>query len=249
MKWNFRQDYNKIYEAYYNYSINDGFLTHAQIYGRNPSYNLYTDDTFAAIYSMGLLDLPADRLDKSLYETMKNRKSYHTSLDSNQEINLALISELCAYGLIGFDESHRSYPSGGGLYDVEVNIIFNENKVDKFLTEYGNVCVFNYENKSLDYYKFTPWEEYIRPIFMQEYFVDTAKFAIVMSVNFEKHSLAYKELSYKLALIESGHIGQNIQLASSLLELRTIPLLGFYDADLNKIISEKQKVIYTVLVG
>lgn len=249
MRWNFRQDYNKVYEDYYNYSINDRFLTHAQIYGRNPLYNSYTDDTFSPVHSTDLLDLPADRDEISLYEVIKSRKSYHTSLDSHQEVDLELISELCAYGLIGFDESHRSYPSGGGLYEVEVNIIFNENKVDKSLTENGNVCVFNYENNCLDYYNSTPWDEYIRPIFMQEYFTDTAKFAIVMSVNFEKLSLAYKELSYKLALIESGHIGQNLQLVSAMLKLRTIPLLGFYDIKLNEIISEKQKVIYSILVG
>ena len=96
--------------------------------------------------------------------------------------------------------------------------------------------------------QYQPWNE-ISKAFIQKYLANTAQFAIALSCDMSGISGKYTDISYKLVQQEAGHIGQNIQLVANYLGLESVPLGGFYDIELSKILGDNQTTLYAFLLG
>ncbi|GAA0696279.1 SagB/ThcOx family dehydrogenase [Paraclostridium ghonii] len=184
----------------------------------------------------------------SLEKTLIERKTAIDKFKNNQIINKDLISKFTQLAFIGGAKDSRNYPSGGGQYYVDINILFNESNVDKELVDVGNVMNLNCDTHKLIVKNKLSWE-IMSKAFIQDYMADTAQFAIVLSCDIENISKKYMDISYKLVQQETGHIGQNIQLVANYLNIESVPLGGFYDIELSNTIGDNQTVLYAFLLG
>jgi SagB-type dehydrogenase family enzyme len=67
-----------------------------------------------------------------------------------------------------------------------------------------------------------------------------------------RSSFKYGQRAYRFLLLEAGHIGQNILLAAEALGLGAVPVGGFYDNDVNKLLPVDgcdDFAIYLIFVG
>jgi SagB-type dehydrogenase family enzyme len=72
-------------------------------------------------------------------------------------------------------------------------------------------------------------------------------------IDFTRHSFEkYGAKIYRLALLEAGHIAQNLLLTAAALGLAGLPLCGFRDAEISAAAGldfPQQAVVYAVAIG
>jgi SagB-type dehydrogenase family enzyme len=150
---------------------------------------------------------------------------------------------------VGGPPGRRTYPSGGGLYPVEILI--------------RPVLVDGLESNS--YYRYQVLSH--RLVHASTFCVATsaiehmfaenriagANVVILLWVDFTRPSLGkYGEKVYRLALLEAGHVTQNLLVVAAGLELAGVPLCGFDDQALATeagLMYPEQPVVYAVALG
>ncbi|MEX2803666.1 SagB/ThcOx family dehydrogenase [Streptococcus sp. H31] len=239
--WKYSINHEKIFKRYHYDSINDIEFTNSQIY-----YSYQQKEMESTGKEIGLFSIPKD---KALWDIISNRRSYSDSIKTSSIFNLSLLSEFLYLSFLGNSErSHRAYPSGGGLYLLNIYIVLNNNRVSKELITDGNYYKVNFYNNSIELIGNISWEE-LRDSYIQKELFEESQMAIVMAVDLDKISYKYNDISYKLIYLEAGHAGQNVQLGSVVLGLKSLPLQGFYDVELSRVLGNKEEIIYSLLVG
>ncbi|HEY3945630.1 MAG TPA: SagB/ThcOx family dehydrogenase [Solirubrobacteraceae bacterium] len=127
---------------------------------------------------------------------------------------------------------HRTVPSAGALFPLEVY-----------------VAVFRVSDLAGGLYHFVPNEETLTPLRLDDVvekavvsrFVDAEKIrgsaAIVLVTSvFERSRFKYGLRGYRFALLEAGHLGQNIALAGAALEIGVMPIGGTWDDEIEKLL-------------
>ena len=80
----------------------------------------------------------------------------------------------------------------------------------------------------------------------------TPSLYLCITADFEELIAKYGERGYRFALIESGHLAQNIMLVAESMNLNMVALGGYYDKALAKLIDanyQNEKVLYVMAVG
>lgn len=149
----------------------------------------------------------------------------------------------------------RSYPSGGGLYPVEM-YMYIRNIPD---IEEGSYVYNPIHNRLIQIGKAVPLSEVEELLPMTAVKVDPnnaslerCNVLLFLIANFKYSSYKYGKLAYKLAMLEAGHIGQNVQLACTALKKKTTALCGFYDdkvEDFFGLDGKKKVCLYVFTVG
>lgn len=119
----------------------------------------------------------------------------------------------------------RSYPSGGGLYPVEIYpVLLNVANAPLAVTHYDPV---NHRlsviRDSLDL------DEFGKAFLGDNRIVKTAAFLIVFTCIFERTTVKYGDRGYRLCLLEAGHAAQNVCLTATSQELGTLTYGGYDD--------------------
>ena len=126
----------------------------------------------------------------------------------------------------------RAYPSGGGLYPVELYLYIKD--IEGIA---DGLYLWNPMRSRLIFLK-EPLEkdelEALLPmtsvkIDPNNASLDKCNIITFLVANFRYSSYKYGKLAYKLAILEAGHIGQNIQLAVTALDKKSTALCGYYD--------------------
>lgn len=117
-------------------------------------------------------------------------------------------------------------PSAGSLYPIEIyvltSITHDLNGTYHYLRSEGKL---NYIRNAIDFRSFLP---------INNSFVCNASFVIVMTARMENLINKYGSRGYRYALIEAGHIGQNISRAiTDYPDLGCCAIGGFYDDKLH----------------
>ena len=92
----------------------------------------------------------------------------------------------------------------------------------------------------------------IRRCFLDEDIAAPAAATIVVTAVLQRLRHKYGELAYRLALLEAGHLGQNICLIATGLGLGVCPLAGYVDDAVNDLLGVDgvdETVIYALAVG
>lgn len=151
----------------------------------------------------------------------------------------------------GGPPAHRPYPSGGGLYPVEVLI---------YPAHVNGIATGFYYYQALAHrlihrghrHGGQGHEENLTNL-LGGHPVDEAAFFLLLFLDFTRLSLSrYGRKAYRLALLEAGHIAQNVLLAVSALGLAALPLCGFDDEALTRTAGLRypdQPVVYVLAVG
>ena len=202
-------------------------------------------------------------ISKSFYECIQNRRSLREF--TGESINLQTLSNLLwhSYGITGMMKLReretgeevegylKSIPSGGSLYPIELYVaIINIDEVTP--------GIYHYNTKKHSLELLTKENDFINN-FAQMFtihpeVVDISKSCAVfiLSSSFWKQNGKYGPRGYRFALMEAGHIGQNIQLASTGLDLGSVCIGGYFDDELNKLLDLdgiNEGTIYAVAIG
>jgi len=183
-------------------------------------------DRFPAI-SLGKSTL-SSALKKTLSNRTSERNSKKDSLISSKKLGSLLYYSAGMHTYVNPFESYRYYPSAGGRFPLELYII--PNRVEGLSAR----AVYHYNVKG-DYLeeRLSTDKDIIKGCFQQD-FVEKSDAILVISGIFKRTTVKYGERGYKYALIESGHVGQNIYLVGKELGFQICGICGFFDNDLNK---------------
>lgn len=209
--------------------------------------------------------LPTENMgiSKSIYTCIANRRSVRNF--TGKSIDLGILSRLLwhSYGITGMLKLRerktgeevlqylRAAPSAGALYPIELYAgIINIEGVKQGLYHY------NIKHHSLE--KITTHKKFLsnfmKTFTIHPHLVDIKKACavFVLTAVFWRQKGKYGPRGYRFALMEAGHIAQNIQLAAVGMDLGSVCVGGYFDNELNNQIGidkVDEEVVYAVVIG
>ncbi|SFL62172.1 SagB-type dehydrogenase domain-containing protein [Gracilibacillus orientalis] len=134
----------------------------------------------------------------------------------------------------------RAYPSAGASYSISIYVYINH--VHPEMNE--NIYKYDPDTQALYKIKKSSTATMNNLTSSTKYNVQdfsNAKMIFFLCSNFKKLFPRYGLLTYRLSLLEAGHMAHNLQLASTYLGLSSVPIGGFYDLEVNKAIPENEE--------
>jgi len=141
----------------------------------------------------------------------------------------------------------RTVPSAGGLFPLEMYAFTQRVRgLEDGLYHYDVVA------HSLQLlHRGNLWPT-LEPMFYAYPFMKDANLVVAMAAVFRRIQTKYGPRGYRYALLECGHVAQNICLRGSELGLETLCMGGFLDSSLNELLRLRPKeegTLYTVAAG
>jgi len=196
---------------------------------------------------MERISLPTpDPLDYTLQAALSGRHST-TNTEVGTPLTLKDFGTLLGSALRRHPEGvRRTYPSGGGLYPVETYIIATQ-------TEGMAPGIFHYHPTAhaLERLWALPHDFDMKRLMLKSGSLNPSTLIVFTSV-WERSSLKYGNLAYLHALIEVGHMGENILLMATALGLETRPYAGFNDELVTRILDlneDSEQAIYSITLS
>lgn len=180
--------------------------------------------------------LPARELGAtSLAAALDNRRSVRVFAE--RPLRLAELGSVlqAGYGVTGTLEHApqelRSAPSGGALYPLELYVVvLRVDGVEPALYHYDPLrdCLerLGGESSAAALDAVSPYGELLR---------SSAAFVAITAM-FWRSRFKYGARAYRFALLEAGHVAQNMLLASTVLGLAAVPIGGFFDRDVDALL-------------
>lgn len=141
----------------------------------------------------------------------------------------------------------RSAPSSGALYPIEVYPVIH--KVEGLQAGLYHYAV---EEHALELLRAEDLRgAIVRHGLMQE-FLGQANLVLVFTAIFQRLRWKYQERSYRYALLEAGHLGQNVYLAATSMGMGACAVGAFLDVNLNTMLGvdgREEAAIYILSVG
>lgn len=196
-------------------------------------------------------------LKKTLEETLLGRRSCWTFSGapvSLEELGTILFSSAAAGSngpaipkATGAPAANRAYPSAGALYPVEILIY-----ASKVLDVPPAFYYYQALGHKLSVQTQVQLSGDALPLPFEQP-ADRAGFFVLFFIDFLRQTLRkYGPKMYRLALIEAGHIAQNLVLASEAMNLACLPICGFDDSKICEKAAlryPEQPVVYALAVG
>lgn len=156
-----------------------------------------------------------------------------------------------ACGLISkdldIDNSRRPYPSAGARYPVEVYpIILRCTGLEKGLYHY------NVAEHTLELLLKKDLLSLLEKTMGKQPLVLTASVIFIITGVLDRTRIKYGDRGYRFALLEAGHLGQNLCLLATQLGLGSCPVGGYIDSAIDLLLDiqhTKEYTLYTVAVG
>jgi SagB-type dehydrogenase family enzyme len=148
--------------------------------------------------------------------------------------------------VLGGPPAGRAYPSGGGLYPVEVLAY-------PLHVEGVGGGFYYYQVLSHRLLPFSPARSVRSLVELCSHPIDEASVLMFLFVDFARPSLGkYGEKAYRLALLEAGHAAQNALLVAASLGLLGLPICGHRDEELSLaagLAYPYEAIIYVLALG
>ena len=150
-------------------------------------------------------------------------------------------------GEVGEGLPLRTVPSGGALYPLDIYVI-----------------ALRVEGLARDLYHYDPLRHALellhreslvgrlRGLSVYPELVEPAGAIVLVAAMFWRSRFKYGLRGYRFALLEAGHLGQNLLLAAAAFDLAAVPVGGFYDGrvdDLLQIDGVNESVVYGFSIG
>lgn len=189
---------------------------------------------------------PDQRGGKPLWETIAQRRSIREF--SNESITFSELSQLiwATQGITskswGFD--FRTSPSAGALYPIETYIIANR-------VEEIPPGLFHYHAKEtqLILLKEGHFGPDICHAGLGQEMLEEAACVFIWSAMVERSRWKYRERAYRYIYMDVGHIGQNIYLAATSLNLGCCTVGAFFDEEVDRLIGVDGKDEISLYLG
>lgn len=146
-----------------------------------------------------------------------------------------------------FGYDFRTAPSAGALYPIESYLIINN-------VENVPKGVYHYliKDHALEELKLGDLSIDIAKAALDQNMCATASVVFIWTAIFKRSKCKYGQRAYRYVYLDTGHIAQNLVLASTSLNLGSCPIAAFYDDEVNKIVGVEgveESVIYMCVVG
>jgi SagB-type dehydrogenase family enzyme len=180
------------------------------------------------------IELPRSELPRApLGEVVVHRRSQRSFQE--QPVSLAQLSVLLqmGYGVTGTGPGEvrfRSVPSGGALYPLDLYaatpaVSGLEERLHHFDPLRGCLELLGPVRRA-QLAPLTPYPE----------LVADASVVVFVTATFWRSRFKYGQRGYRFALLEAGHVAQNLLLAATALGLASVPLGGFFDRQVNDLL-------------
>lgn len=148
-----------------------------------------------------------------------------------------------AYGITGIEAGsyRRAAPSAGGLYPLEQYVITS-----------AGVAHYVTRDHAIEHVADRPAPGELTACFYGQPWVEAAGAVIVLAAVFSRTQAKYGPRGYRFALLEAGHIAQNICLLAEERGLGAVCLGGFVDSRLNALLridGREEAALYAVAAG
>ncbi|MEM7816769.1 MAG: SagB/ThcOx family dehydrogenase [Candidatus Aenigmatarchaeota archaeon] len=188
------------------------------------------------------LPLPNKKGKFSLEEILDRRRSIREF--SNLPLSLEELSQIlwASYGVNRWNK--LTSPSAGALYPLVIYVVVGNVKG----LEAG---LYKYDNKihSLILINLGDFRKELSNACLGQSWVKEAPINIIVCANYGITTSRYGERGKRYVDIETGHVGQNIYLEATALNLATVAIGAFYDDRVKKLLSLKEEPLYIFPVG
>jgi SagB-type dehydrogenase family enzyme len=177
-----------------------------------------------------LVELPREpvRLERTLAEALVERKSVRELVP--RTFTLAEVGTLLHYGY-GSTRIHdelqrplRTVPSGGALYPLE--IVFHASQIEGLAP---GLYQYNSAHHHLRQLREGSESQRLASTLVQPRFALESSLQIFITAIFERTTFKYRDRGYRFALIEAGHVAQNLNLVATAMRVGCINVGGFFD--------------------
>lgn len=203
--------------------------------------------------SLGDISLSELRSDHctDLARLLAKRRSGIENLDKAMNMatlaNLLLVACGPTYDGVkeGYPRSFRAYPSAGALYPIEIFIWARD-----IVGMPSGLHYLDVEQESLRILSRREGQN-LKDAFTQLTVVSAAKCFVFLTACFKRSTFKYGERGYRFALLEAGHIAQNIMLAALSYDRRSTPIGGYFDRIVDRALGidgVDQSTVYSVAV-
>lgn len=143
----------------------------------------------------------------------------------------------------------RPYPSGGGLYPIELYIIANDIRGLERGTYHYNAT-----SHSLSLLKLDVKNDELSEILMDvdEQFVNSVGAILILTAVLQRSTTKYGDRGYRYTLLEAGHLAQNISLAATSIEVANLAWGGYDDDALSEYVGidcVNEPVVHMMFLG
>lgn len=189
------------------------------------------------------VDLPEPQLpETALRDVLARRRSGFGEARPLELEQLAAVLA-AAHGVRA--DGRRPAPSGGALYPLELYVV---------AAEVGGLGagVYHYDPYRPRLAELRDGCDGVAAAFADaDLFARTAAMLLITAV-FWRSRFKYGQRGYRFALLEAGHVAQNALLAATALDLPALPLGGFYDRELERVVGVDgvdEAAVYALLLG
>ncbi len=143
-------------------------------------------------------------------------------------------------------DGRRHYPSGGGLYPIETYVIAADIEGAT-----GGIFHYNPSDHALAKLWKLPHTVSMKDLAKKPEWLIPAALIVFTSV-WKRSSAKYGELAYQHALLEAGHMSENVLLVAEALHLEARPYAGFDDARIAELLDldeENEQTVHTVILS
>lgn len=187
-------------------------------------------------------------------EVVSSRRSVREFADL--DMTLDELSKILhqSYGITGelpgkadFRQNLRSSPSAGGLYPTELYIA-----VRKVSGVEPGIYHYNVPNHEIELLIPGDPTAKMHEVCCGQEYVKQTSIVVLMSSVLPRIKLKYGERGYRYTLLDIGHLGQNIYLSCTSLDLAIMTTCGFFDDEANKLLridGVDETVMYVAFIG
>ena len=201
------------------------------------------------------IQLPAPRdLSLSLNEAIRRRvscRSFNSSPLTLEELSTILSVGNGVEGVVHLgakEHLERPMPSGGGLYPLEFYVIVRQ--VESLTPGIYHYAPLMHELEQLKLVELS--NSFISQLFMDQSYLTGAGAILLITAVLERSMHKYGDRGYRYILLEAGHAAQNMCLAVTSLDLGALPVGGFFDSYVAKLLElnqEHEAILYALAFG
>ncbi|MBA4536695.1 SagB/ThcOx family dehydrogenase [Bacillus aquiflavi] len=255
-QWDFclyKKDERRLYKTYHKQSNHN---PHTQtITAPRREYEVLSLDTIGAKKTMDIPNVSQlPPLNISLSDAfLQRRTSWHFS---DVEMGKEMLQSLLGYsfGMSSPKDRKRTYASGGQFYPIEIYFVPTRRTVANGVLE-EKVYKFNVDRNEIVEMKDIDVDSLHKVSAQTDvgYFsFDEAQIIVFLVANDQDISVKYMDFSYRLLLLEAGHMAQNFQLTCTALGLSSVPMGGFHEVVVHQLLGiedHSYMTVYTLLGG
>ncbi|NVL90203.1 MAG: SagB/ThcOx family dehydrogenase [Desulfobacterales bacterium] len=183
------------------------------------------------------LPIPMLDGDVSLERAIKQRRTIRSFVD--KPLTVGQLSQIlwAAQGITDDRGLKRAAPSGGALYPIDIYAVMGKNGVRELAPG-----IYHYDpiHHSIQKIAGTDAREDVAVASLRQMWMATAPVILVLTAEYRRITIKYGERGKRYAMIETGHIGQNIFLQCQAIGLSAGIVGAFYDKEVTRAINSQK---------